>query len=763
MTHAKTGNRWQLVVSRRNCILRINLVLHGASISLKNEINFDNNQVLALSYNNENGVYNDEECLKRMGLVILKSIKHDPNFIQKNINHCIEVSENLVKASKESEKDEHLLEAFKKYVNAHHMFSAFMFFPIGIEKIITNIVREGLARLVPAKEFQDTLNNLTTPSKVLESTQEQLDLMELVLKVKKGKPREALLEEHRKKYCYLNVYNQDEDSESLKSYRTRLTRLLEEDVEAKLKEFYKDISDRDREFEETVKKLKIEEELLNLVTLLREYVYLRSYRLEMLNKSNIFIQPILKRIGEKVGLSLREVCAMTAEEIINSLEGGDLPVKEIQKRLKGYVYIQQKNNYKIYTDGLESIKELEFGKEQYYGKLTELKGTPACEGIVKGKVRVILSKEEISLLEEGEILVTSMTTPDFVIAMEKSAAIVTDEGGILCHAAIVSREMKIPCIIGTQISTKVFNTGDLVKVDANKGIVRKIKNALVYDLTEINKNSIQIAGGKGASLGEMINSGFSVPPGFIISSSAFDIFIENMKKEIDLLLKSIDKFEPTIIENVSSKIKKLILCKEIPDYIVNNIKNSFRSLDSKFVAVRSSATVEDGSLSTWAGQLDTYLNTTEEDIINNIKKCWASLFSPRAIFYRLKKGYKDASVAVVVQKMIEGKISGIAFSMNPVTKKGDQIVIEFSIGLGENIVSGKVTPSRYIINKCNFEIVDKQLNENEIDISKDQIKSIAEEIIKIEKHYGFPVDIEWTIDKSDDLSILQSRPITALD
>jgi pyruvate, water dikinase len=194
--------------------------------------------------------------------------------------------------------------------------------------------------------------------------------------------------------------------------------------------------------------------------------------LEMLNKSNLLIQPLLKKLAENFGLTLSEFCGLTAEEIISN----ELPSKEqIRSRIEGYVYLQQGREYQIFTEDLDQIKRLEFGEEKDYSKIREIRGDTACQGKVRGSVRVLKSKEEISLLREGEILATSMTTPDYVIAMEKSRAIVTDEGGMLCHAAIVSREMKIPCVVGTEIATKVLQTGDVIEVDATEGRIVVLK------------------------------------------------------------------------------------------------------------------------------------------------------------------------------------------------------------------------------------------------------------------------------------------------
>jgi len=194
---------------------------------------------------------------------------------------------------------------------------------------------------------------------------------------------------------------------------------------------------------------------------------------------------------------------------------------------------------------------------------------------------------------------------------------------------------------------------------------------LLRDFKNINKNDVSLAGGKGASLGEMMQAGISVPSGFVILASAFEKFLEetDLNVEIDAILDSVNHKEIHTVENASEKIQALILQAEMPKDIFSEIQKYFRNLKSNFVAVRSSATAEDSASATWAGQLESYLNTTEESLLENVKKCWASLFTPRAIFYRFEKDLhkQKISVAVVVQKMVESKKSGVAFSVHPVT------------------------------------------------------------------------------------------------
>ncbi|MSU54349.1 MAG: hypothetical protein EXS48_00715 [Candidatus Staskawiczbacteria bacterium] len=311
---------------------------------------------------------------------------------------------------------------------------------------------------------------------------------------------------------------------------------------------------------------------------------------------------------------------------------------------------------------------------------------------------------------------------------------------------------------------------------------------LIRDFKKLNKNDAAIAGGKGASLGEMSQVGLPVPPGFVILSESFEKFLEetDLNVEIDTVLHSVNHKEMHTIENASEKIQALILGADMPKDIENEIQKFFAQLDAKYVAVRSSATAEDSASAAWAGQLDSFLNTSQETLLENVKRCWASLFTPRAIFYRFEKELhkQKISVAVVVQKMIQSEVSGIAFSVHPVTQDRNQLIIEAGLGLGEAIVSGQITPDSYVAEKEPRRIIDKNISlqarglfksekggnewrnitreEGEKQTLTDkQILELSEIILHIENHYGFPCDIEWAFEGGK-FYIVQSRPITTL-
>ena len=309
----------------------------------------------------------------------------------------------------------------------------------------------------------------------------------------------------------------------------------------------------------------------------------------------------------------------------------------------------------------------------------------------------------------------------------------------------------------------------------------------ILNFTEITKKDVELAGGKGASLGEMTNSGIPVPPGFVILSTAFDKFIAEtgMNAEIDAALDDVDHQKMHTVEDVSERIRSIIMNVPMPEDLAKEIYDHFEKLDAKLVAVRSSATAEDSSAAAWAGQLDTFLNTNKETLIENVRKCWASLFTPRAIFYRFEKELHKQyiSVAVVIQKMVESEISGIAFSVHPVTQDRNQLIIEAGLGLGEAVVSGQITPDSYVVDKQDYTIIDINVSEQNkklvlgssgsgsdwVDITDGgeqkltgkEIIELSKLVVLIEEHYKFPCDIEWAVMKGK-FYVTQSRPITTL-
>lgn len=305
---------------------------------------------------------------------------------------------------------------------------------------------------------------------------------------------------------------------------------------------------------------------------------------------------------------------------------------------------------------------------------------------------------------------------------------------------------------------------------------------------KISKNDAGIAGGKGASLGEMTQAGIPVPPGFVITADAYDQFLSetDLHAQIQAELDAANINNVNSVEMASEKIRAIFEATPIPTNLEKAFLKSFEELNAEFVAVRSSATAEDSSTASWAGELESYLYVTKSTLMSSIKKCWSSLFTPRAIFYRAEKGLKNTkvAVAVVVQRMVASEVSGVCFTVHPVTKDPNQLIIEAGWGLGEAIVGGLITPDSYIIDKTNHNIIDTYISEQSKKIirkpeggteesevssedserqklSKNHILELSKIALKIEKHYKIPMDIEWAM-ADGKIWIVQARPITTL-
>jgi len=319
---------------------------------------------------------------------------------------------------------------------------------------------------------------------------------------------------------------------------------------------------------------------------------------------------------------------------------------------------------------------------------------------------------------------------------------------------------------------------------------------LIIWIEELRAKDTALAGGKGANLGELVSAGVPVPPGFVVTSEAYKRFIENsgLRAKIEKLLEALDVNNTAELERVSSEIRRLIMDTPMPNDIEEAIRRAYRELSEKIgvkdplVAVRSSAVAEDLPEASFAGQQDTYLNVRGEDnVVDRVKACWASVFTPRAIFYRTQMGidHFKAYMAVVVQKMVNARSAGVMFTLHPATGDRSVVVIESAWGLGEAVAGGKVTPDEFVVDKKTLEIVEKRINPKHImitydpgtgqnivvelpkekalepSLSDEEAKELAKYGITIENHYKHPMDIEWAIDKDipapNNIFIVQTR------
>ncbi|MCZ3366212.1 MULTISPECIES: phosphoenolpyruvate synthase [Methanobacterium] len=318
---------------------------------------------------------------------------------------------------------------------------------------------------------------------------------------------------------------------------------------------------------------------------------------------------------------------------------------------------------------------------------------------------------------------------------------------------------------------------------------------LVEFFEELGKEDVDVAGGKGANLGELTNAGINVPPGFVITSETYDKFIKEtgIFDEIMSILDAIDVNDTKELQGASARIKEIIMKAYVPDDIRTTIIEAYNALcqrigkENAFVAIRSSATAEDLPEASFAGQQDTFLNIRgPEDVLIYVQKCWASLFESRAIFYREENNFDHSKVyiAVVVQEMVNAEKAGVMFTVHPSTGE-EQILLEAAWGLGEAVVSGTVTPDTYWVDKKTGKVFNCNISEKntmftkdpeagktvQLDVPEDlknkrvlsdeEIAALTKLGARIQEHYDFPQDTEWAMENGR-VFMLQSRPITTL-
>ena len=314
------------------------------------------------------------------------------------------------------------------------------------------------------------------------------------------------------------------------------------------------------------------------------------------------------------------------------------------------------------------------------------------------------------------------------------------------------------------------------------------------DYTEEDRPRV---GGKNASLGSMTSAGLPVPPGFAITTDAFEtlradpVLVDLVRAQV----ASHDADDPHKLREVSWTIRSAIEAHPIPEDVEHAIRSAYAAfsarcgLDAVGVAVRSSATAEDQPDASFAGQQDTYLWIEGADaVVEHVRRCWSSVFTDRAIAYRHAMGYPDSgvSMSVGIQKMVDPRSSGVAFTLNPTTGDRSQVAIDASWGLGEAVVSGEVTPDNFLVDKVLRTVIERKVSDKHIEyrhdgvgvspcpiederrtqpcLTDEEILYVATMARRAEKHYGVPQDVEWALDKDlpagENVILLQARPET---
>ena len=429
--------------------------------------------------------------LQRLAEAINVKINSNPIFAKNNISDCYKLGNLLIKNSTINNSPEltkytnrELLHQLNKFRNAYLNFLPYLVYPHAIERhfmeTISMALKDRLMNLNSGSNFAYLYEILTSPT--IHEIDEQIDFLLVAKKIKQmgwNQDVQRSLSLVKNKYIWQPFWTVTAKpltsgyfKDAVQAYADSNVNLDDEILNIKQGQI-----DRKNKLEKTLKEIKAPKLLRAYVELLQGYMYLRTYRKNIISKAHYLHLPLLLEIGERMGIG-EDIKLISYEEMINYLQGENLVAQTVIKKRKeawAVLSICGKTSIvcgKKQVNTVAKRYKIEDVQKQVSQKI--VKGRPACLGKIIGKVRVIKNNREFNKVQQNDVLVTPMTTPDFVPILGRVSAIITDEGGVTCHAAIVSREFNIPCIVGTGNATKVFKDGDLIEVDANLGMAKII-------------------------------------------------------------------------------------------------------------------------------------------------------------------------------------------------------------------------------------------------------------------------------------------------
>ena len=423
-------------------------------------------------------------------LAIKRKLEQKSDWLKTYAMEVYDLGEKITKFVEELSQADFSVKSNDELVEYYHEFKkhrgllAYLLYPhLVIERILEEKLKEELRKELEKKRtqslFEKYLAVITTKIKPNESDEANEELLRIAIKFKKerkwNREMKDMLEEYSEKYAWLPYYGYGLPIGNKEYFRRQLLQIEkpEEKLDKKIKE---------REYQkEALKKVKEEfkgSPVGELIEIIQTYLHLRAYRTEVLRKAYYYPRILLEEIARRIKMDLDDIFFFLPKEIEDSITKGTINLEEIRQRKKHYAIVMIDGK----IDVISKEKELEILREILRKILfeekeeTTLRGEGIYPGKIRGVVRIVRDVKEIPKVKRGDILVTTMTTPEMHIAIEKASAIITDEGGITSHAAVISRELKIPCVIATEIATKVLKDGDIVEIDSKEGIVRRLKN-----------------------------------------------------------------------------------------------------------------------------------------------------------------------------------------------------------------------------------------------------------------------------------------------
>ncbi len=432
--------------------------------------------------------YIDENDRRKLIEAARESATKDNFFLQhylerykEDCNRAIEIAKTIAALPMKNCTNQELISSFQQFIDSHVQLGHWLWNLEFVNFFLDEQIRKLLKDRV--KNIDAFLLDISYYEKELDFILEQRELLQLALKLQsknRGKIDEELdqeLQQHCLKYAWLNMYIYDGSPFDHNYYVTRLKEYLQQNPAVLLQQLQQEKKNKKQKSEETLMIFKDEPEILSLLNMIQELMYFKSYRIDVYTHTTFMVFPLLEEISSRLGITRLILVNLSEEEIVQGLLNGKINLSDYEQRKKEDVVLKLGENIYRYSGEDAAAIRLIFPEEDF-SHLGEVQGTMAYPGKVQGKAKVVQSELQLGKVQKGDVLIAPMTNPNYIPAFGKIVAIVTDEGGILCHSAIVSREMKIPCVMGTKMGTRVFKDGDLVEVDADQGVVRKISKRL---------------------------------------------------------------------------------------------------------------------------------------------------------------------------------------------------------------------------------------------------------------------------------------------
>lgn len=446
------------------------------------------NKDLSFHYEIKDILYLDSELMlnndywdKVQSLVLVK-LENNPNFILDIFKKAYSLDSKIVKFVKSlqdkdfsSVSNTYLVEKLEKYVYLSVQASAFMLFPLVIEKFLENKISEVVMEKYK-EEAKKIMQFLTTSIKQSSTQDEEINLLKIAIKQIRGENISDDVQGHVVKYRWLKNVAMDGQFYSEKDVFEKIANIQKEDLEEKLNNIFKEQKLIITRVNKYKLELRSDKKIVKFIDTLQKTIYFRSWRTERFYKNAQYLSKFFVEISKRIKLNIiNDIFFFLPAEIINLLQDSLIAEQSIiNERKEGYIMLGDGQKTNIYSGLIVNVakEKIKFFDIQIN---SDIKGQVAYYGKITGIVCVINSRDDFCKMQQDNILVSHSTTPDYIPIIKKAKAIITNEGGITCHAAIIARELKKSCIIGTKIATKVLKDGDLVEVDADNGVVRILK------------------------------------------------------------------------------------------------------------------------------------------------------------------------------------------------------------------------------------------------------------------------------------------------